>query len=207
VDKIVEEIIVSLYKNGLFKIGTFKLTSGKISPYYLDLRVLPSYPNLYRKFMNLAVELLKNMNIKFDAIAGIETAGIVHASYLGCLLDKPIIYIRKKPKEHGTKKLVEGIIHGKQVLLVDDVATTGGSLEHGVKAIISEGGLVRHALVLIDRLEGASQRLRKYGVELLSVLKIDEIIEVLKCNNLLSSRELELIKQYREKEARKPIDF
>ena len=206
-EKIVEEIIVSLYKNGLFKIGTFKLTSGKISPYYLDLRILPSYPNLYRKFMMFAVELLKSMNVEFDAVAGIETAGIVHASYLGCLLNKPIVYIRKKPKEHGTRRLVEGNILGKQVLLVDDVATTGGSLEHGVKAVINEGGSVNYALVLIDRLEGASQRLKKYGVQLLAVLNIDEIIETLKHNNLLSEKELSLIEQYREKETRKPIDF
>ncbi len=198
----INELVISLYNHGLFKIGIFKLASGKISPYYIDLRMIPSYPVLYRKFMKLAMRLLIRTNVEFDVIAGIETAGIVHASYLGCIMNKPIAYIRKKPKTHGTMKLVEGIIQNKRVLLVDDVATTGRSLEHGVKAIVNEGGRIKYALVLIDRLEGASQRLRKYNVKLLSVLRIDSVIAVLKNRNLLSNEELKLIIDYMKRETR-----
>ena len=181
------EIAVEIYRNGLIKFGDFILTSGRRSPYYIDLRLLPSYPRLYRNVMNHIINMVKDLD--FDVVAGIETAGIVHAAYLGCLLEKPIAYVRKKTKAHGTRKLVEGAVENKNVLLIDDVSTTGGSLEYGVKTLREYGAIVKDVVVIIDRLEGAIERLSKLGVRFHRLMDIAFILNILKKKKLITESE------------------
>lgn len=190
----IRDIVVEMYRHGLVLFGEFKLTSGRISPYYIDLRKLPSYPSLYRRVMELVLDSLKE--IEYDVVAGVETAGLIHASYLSCLTGKPMAYIRKKPKQHGTQSLVEGVVEGKKVLLVDDVATTGGTLEHGVKALRQCGGVVSHAYVIVNRCEGARQRLASYGVELRWLLSVTDIVSELKVMGLLDYKAIESLERY-----------
>ena len=194
--KVIQHIVMELYNKQLIKFGEYRLSSGKNSPYYIDLRTLPSYPMLYREIMELLVEKIKSSNIDFDVIAGIETSGIVHASYLGCIMNKPIAYIRKKVKEHGTRKLVEGIVENKNVLLVDDVSTTGTTLYNAVQVLRKHEAIVKHAFVIIDRCEGAREKLSELNVELKPLITIHDIIDVLKKHRLVSNSILEKIIQY-----------
>ena len=190
------DIIVELFKHGMIKFGEFTLTSGKKSPYYIDLRILPSYVDLYNKLMSILVEYIRELNILFDMVAGIETAGIVHATYIGCLLNKPIAYVRKKRKEHGTQRLVEGIVNNKTILLIDDVATTGSSLEYGITILRQHGAFVRDVIVIVDRLEGARDRLDKLGVRLHSLMDAYKIINVLLENNLIDRKVYDTVINY-----------
>ena len=174
----VKNTIIEMYRYGIIKFGEFVLTSGKKSPYYIDLRELPSYPELYRKIM---LSIASDISLlEYDIIAGIETAGIIHAGYLACLLDKPATYIRKKPKKHGTKRLVEADVNGKKVIIVDDVITTGGSISRAVNAVRESGGIVSDVYVIIDRCEGGKTRLSELGVKLHSYANIHDIVESLK---------------------------
>ena len=189
-----EDIIVEMYRRGMIKFGRFILSSGKESPYYIDLRILPSFPDLYRNIMEYMVKLASR--IDYDVIAGIETSGIVHAAYLGCLLNKPIAYIRKKPKGYGTKSLVEGLINGRRVLLIDDVVTTGNTLIKAIKSIRDNGGIIEDALVIIDRCEGASERLVDYGVRLQYILSSDLIIDTLLKHGVIDEETYMRVKMY-----------
>ena len=118
-----------LIKISALKFGTFKLTSGKMSPYYLDLRIIPSFPDVYKKICDFYIELIENEIglAKIDRIAGIPTAGISFASIVAYQLKKPFIYVRTTERQHGRGRSVEGILlPGDNVLLVDDLVTKGG---------------------------------------------------------------------------------
>jgi orotate phosphoribosyltransferase len=158
-----------LHKIGAIKFGAFKLTSGRMSPYYIDLRIVPSFPDAFQRVCDTYVEMVRAQlgAQSFDRIAGIPTAGIPFASLISYKMKKPFLYIRAKAKLHGRERRIEGMIMpGSRVLLVDDLITTGLSLRKAAQAIRAEGGVVSDALVLLDREEGGKERLKKDGIDL-----------------------------------------
>ncbi len=171
------ELSQILNRIGAIKFGTFKLTSGRISPYYIDLRIVPSFPEAFRRVCDLYAKLLEKElgSEKFDRVAGIPTAGMPFASVIAYHLNKPFIYIRPKMKVHGRERRIEGIIMpGNIVLLVDDLITTGISLMKAAKAIRAEGGVVSDALVMLDREEGGKERLMADNIKLHYLLTATE---------------------------------
>jgi orotate phosphoribosyltransferase len=172
------EICKILKKIDALQFGAFKLTSGKISPYYIDLRVIPSFPDAFHRVSNFYVGFIKGEigAENFERIAGIPVAGIPFASLIAYHLQKPFLYIRKDIRLHGRQRRIEGIIApGDRVLLVDDLITTGLSLKRAAKAIRSEGGVVNDAVVLLDREEGGKEKLEKSGIRLHALIKVSEI--------------------------------
>jgi len=172
------EICKILNKIGALQFGVFKLTSGKISPYYIDLRIVPSFPDGFRKVCDFYVSFIKSeIGFKnFDRIAGIPVAGIPFASLIAHNLQKPFLYVRKGVRLHGRQRRIEGILApGDRVLLIDDLITTGLSLRKAAKAIIAEGGVVSDAVVLLDREEGGREKLEKTGIRLYAMLNVSEI--------------------------------
>ena len=158
-----------LHRIGAIKFGTFKLTSGRTSPYYIDLRIVPSFPEAFERVCDIYVKLAETElgAQNFDRIAGIPTAGIPFASLIAYHVKKPFFYIRPKAKLHGRGRRIEGILMpGNRVLLVDDLITTGLSLRKAANAIRAEGGVVSDALVLLDREEGGKERLKKDNITL-----------------------------------------
>jgi orotate phosphoribosyltransferase len=188
------DFVTSLLEKRLLLVGNFVLTSGKISPYYLDLRRLPNYPAEFNEVVNKAMEVLKGIN--FDIILGIATGGVPFASFLACKLGKPLGYIRSEKKGYGTDKLIEAYVEKKKVIIVDDVATTGGSIARAVDEVRKSGGEVEYALVIVDREEGAGKRLAQMGVKLLSVYKIRDILNTLLSSALLSESDKKAIQEY-----------
>ncbi len=193
---VIREIIVELYRKNMIKFGEYMLSSGRKSPYYIDLRILPSYPSLYRRIMEKLISNIEQEGVEYDVVAGIETSGIIHAAYLGCLTNKPIAYIRKKAKEHGTKKLIEGIVENKRVLIVDDVSTTGNTLYNAVLTLRENKAIVEKAYVIIDRCEGAREKLASINVELKPLINIYDIIRVLEEEKLVNREKIEALKTY-----------
>ncbi|MCH8996962.1 MAG: orotate phosphoribosyltransferase [Proteobacteria bacterium] len=129
----------------------FIFTSGRASPVYVDCRKIISFPEARNRLMALAVETIET-GIgagAIDVVAGGETAGIPFAAWIAERLDKPMIYVRKKPKGFGRDAQIEGTFDaGARVLLVEDLATDGGSKLNFVEAIRSAGGRVADTFVI-----------------------------------------------------------
>lgn len=129
----------------------FILTSGRASPVYIDCRKIISFPRARRKVIDMAVETIERA-IGFealDAVAGGETAGIPYAAWIAERLGLPMLYVRKKPKGFGRGAQIEGAMpEGCRTLLVEDLATDGGSKLNFIRAIRDGGGRIAHALVV-----------------------------------------------------------
>jgi len=191
-----------LHKIGALKFGTFKLTSGEISPYYMDLRVVPSFPDAFRKICDFYIELIKNdvgVN-KFDRIAGIPTAGISFGSIAAYSLKKPFTYVRTTERQHGRGRQVEGILlPGDRVLLMDDLITKGGSILKAAESVRAEGGVVTDAVVLLDREEDGQQNLADAGIKLHYLLTTSELATKLHEMQVISLKQLNTILQRAKK--------
>ena len=194
----VKEFAIFLHQNGIIKFGDFTLTSGKKSSYYVDLRLVPSYPLEFRKMVKyLEKDIAQNIGLdEFDSIVSVPTGGLVIASALAMETVKPLIYVRNRPKGYGTSKSVEGKIHdGMKVLMIDDVATTGGSVVNAIKSLKESNISIKDAYVIIDRIEGAGDAFAELGVKIHSILNILEITELLYDRNLIDQATLEKVKK------------
>jgi len=171
-----ERIINAIYSSGCLKFGEFTLSSGRKSNVYIDLRLLYSFPRNFKIIVNSLVKLMNKREV--DYICGIPTGGLPLASVVAYLLDKPFIYVRKKEKGHGRMRRIEGNMGrcGK-VLIVDDVATTGGSIRDAATALRENDCDVREAIVVVDRVEGARENLLKIGLNLISLVTLSDILE------------------------------
>lgn len=176
------EIAKILHKIDALKFGVFKLSSGKASPYYVDLRVVPSFPDAFREICDFYGEYITNQVglENFDRIAGVPLAGIPFASQIAYNLRKPFLYVRKGFRHHGRQRRVEGIlVSGDRVLLVDDLITTGLNLKKAADAIKAEGGVVTEVVALLDREEGGKFKLEKSGMKIHALLKMREVAKTL----------------------------
>jgi orotate phosphoribosyltransferase len=167
-----------LVKTGATKFGLFKLSSGKLSPYYIDLRMIPGDP----KALETVIEIYETMarskiGVKsFDRIAGVPTAGVPYASILAYTLSKPFLYVRRETKTHGGERRVEGqLFPGERVVLVDDLITTGKNTLQAAEAIRAEGGQVEDVIVLIDRQEGGAAALAQAQLKLCAFTTVTRI--------------------------------
>jgi len=193
----VDELAMVLVKVRALQVGTFTLSSGKLSSYYIDLRAVPSFPGAYRYVIDCYLSLIRDeVGLDgFDAIAGIPTAGLVFSSPVALELQKPMVYVRKEEKGYGHMKRIEGTIKpGWRVLVMDDLVTTGHSLLSGIDAIREEGGEVKQVAVLIDRQEGAKGNLRKAGVTLRPLTDITELARTLRAKDEISDEEMKAIR-------------
>ena len=171
-----------LFKIDALKFGVFKLTSGKASPYYIDLRVIPSFPDAFREICESYGQYISSeIGVKsFNRIAAIPMAGLPFASQIAYNLKKPFLYVRKGIRLHGRERRVEGIlVSGDKVLLIDDLLTTGLTLKKAADAVRAEGGVVTEAVVFLDREEGGLQLLEKNGIKLHALLKMSEVANIL----------------------------
>jgi orotate phosphoribosyltransferase len=193
---ILTEICQVLKKTNAIEFGTFKLPNGKITPYYIDLRVIPSFPDAFAKITEIFIDAIKSeIGVEnFDRVAGIPTAGLPLSAVVAYVLRKPFIYIRQKQRLKGRERRVEGIVMpGDRVLLVDDLVTTGLSLKKSALAVRAEGGLVSDAFVLLDREEGGRERLESAGIKLHSVLRIRDVAQKLYEMNAIGEDEMKII--------------
>jgi len=193
----VKEFAIFLQESSAIKFGNFKLSSGKESAYYVDLRLVPSFPHQFRKMIKSLQNLIsEKIGLdSFDYIASVPTSGLVIASALAMETLKPLIYIRQKPKDYGTSNLIEGKIpEGARVILIDDVGTTGHSLINAIKALKDAKIVVHSAFVIVNRLEGARENLEREKVMLYEITDILEISNVLHKEKILDDQILERIK-------------
>ena len=154
----------------------FRLSSGNFTPLYVNLRLLISYPSTRDLLIGFARYLYRERQIHADCIAGGETAGIALGAWLAKDLDKPFVYVRKKPKGHGTGTQVEGVAAG-EVLLFEDLITDGGSKMGFIEGIRQAGCTISDCLVIVDREQGGDAALARVGVKLHSLVDISTCLQ------------------------------
>jgi orotate phosphoribosyltransferase len=192
-----DELVTFLFDNRAIRIGNYILSSGRSSHFYIDLRILQSYPVYFRK----TITLLKNIVLsrigldEFDCICSIPTSGTIFGSSLAYELFKPHIYVRKDTKNYGTQKKIEGEIKpGSRVLFIEDVVTSGNSLLSALKTI-SERSSTNRAIVIIDRQQGAAENFKKHNLQIDSVISVVNAVEILKNNNRISNDDYDSIRE------------
>ena len=169
-----------LLKSNSLRFGVFTLASGKQSAYYIDLRVLPSFPGYFRRGISALKDKVAEEVGSFDTFASVPSSGLVFGSALAYEMNKPFIYVRKEPKAYGTNKMIEGFLEqGSKIIIIDDVATTGTSVSSAVEILRANGGIVEDVVALVDRHEGAEDKLKKMGVKLSAVTGINDIVNAL----------------------------
>ena len=194
----VKEFVTFLHQKEIIKFGEFTLASGKSSSYYVDLRLVPSYPHEFRMMIKyLENQITEDIGLEnFESIVSVPTGGLVIGSALAIETVKPLIYVRSKPKDYGTSKSVEGKIHdGMKVVMIDDVATTGGSVVNAIKSLTEVNVSIKDAYVIVDRMEGADEALAELGVKMHSILNILQIAEVLYEQKMIEIEILDKVKK------------
>src|SRR5215207_53609 len=165
-----------LLNAGCIKFGDFTLKSGLQSPIYIDLRQIISYPKLLAEIAQVYLPILKNL--QFSRIAGLPYAAIPIATAISLAGNYPMIYPRKEVKTYGTKAEIEGEYHaGETVLVIDDLATTGGSKFEAIEKLTGVGLVVKDVVVLVDRQSGAKESLAQAGYSMYAVLTISQLLE------------------------------
>jgi len=185
----VKEFAIFLHQNDIIKFGDFTLASGKKSSYYIDLRLVASFPHIFRKMTKNLQKLVSEKTglDNFDSLVAVPTGGLVIGSALAIETVKPLIYVRDKPKDYGTTKSIEGkIFSGMKVILIDDVITTGNSVINAIKQLKDAGLSISDVYVIINRLEGANNTLELEEVNLYQLTDVLEITTILFQEKLVS---------------------
>jgi len=165
-----------LLSAGCIKFGSFTLKSGLQSPIYIDLRQIITYPKLLEQIGQAYLPILKNL--QFSRIAGLPYAAIPIATAISLAGNYPMIYPRKEVKSYGTKAEIEGEYHaGETVVVIDDLATTGGSKFEAIEKLIGVGLVVKDVVVLVDRQSGAKESLEQAGYSMHAVLTITQLLD------------------------------
>ncbi|MCJ8520454.1 orotate phosphoribosyltransferase [Pseudorhizobium tarimense] len=173
----------------------YKLSSGMMSPVYIDCRKLISFPRIRSTIMDFAAAtVMRDAGFeKFDCVAGGETAGIPFAAFLAERLGLPMIYVRKAPKGHGRNAQIEGHMpEGARVLVIEDLTTAGGSMFKFIDAIRTAGGTVDHgvALFFYDIFPEAQARFSRGEVQLHHIATWRNVLAVARADKLFDDKTL-----------------
>jgi orotate phosphoribosyltransferase len=159
-----EELKSLLKKTGAVKTGEFVLSSGKKSNFYVDCRKVTLHPQGAKLIAKIILEKIKGL--KVDAIGGLTLGADPITAAVVALSDIPGFIVRKKAKEHGTQQRIEGLIEkGWNVVIVEDVATTGASAKEAIEAAEAAGAKVVKIIPVVDREEGAAEALKGYNFD------------------------------------------
>ncbi len=153
--------------------GEFTLRSGRKSNYYFDKYLFETHPGLLR---DVARELARMLPEDTDRLAGAELGGVPLAAAVALETDIPFVIVRKASKDYGTENRIEGVLQpGENVVLVEDVATTGGAALSAVEVLRAAGAGRVSALVVLDRQEGAEENFRRAAVPLRALFTTESL--------------------------------
>jgi orotate phosphoribosyltransferase len=158
--------------------GETRLVSGRSTSFYFDMKPSMLHPEGAQLMATLILAALQGA--KVDLIGGLEMGAVPLATAVAVASQAqgrplPAFFVRKQAKEHGARKLVEGLapgetLQGKQVVILEDVTTTGGSSLKAIEAVRAEGAIIERVIVVVDRLEGAAETFKSAGIPFTAIL-------------------------------------
>lgn len=189
IDRVAEE----LHAHNLIKFGEFTLKSGIISPFYIDLREVQSYPSTYRAVTDAYAEMLAGVD-ESVFLAGVPEAGTPLASMVAYKLGRRMVQPRKVVKDHGTKSSVEGAYQpGDKVILIDDLITKGDSKLEAIDQVKSAGLEIEGFLVLIDREQDGLDLVRSAGYSIEAATTITALVTALHDQDKITDEQFDTI--------------
>ena len=177
-----------LFASGCLKFGTFKIKSGAVSPYYIDIARLLSSPQRLCNIAEIVAQEIESLmrTERIDKLASIELKGALLLPSVGCRLDLPCVVVRKQEKSYGATGRIAGadVAKGDRILFFDDVVSEGLSKLEGIKPLEELGAEVKNVMIVVDREQGGKATLEKLGYEVHALTTITALTE----NLLKSSR-------------------
>lgn len=193
----VSEIACALVRSGCLKFGAFKLKSGIVSPYYIDLTWLLSSPRDFCCIVDIAAEEIRKImtSDKIDKLVSIELKGALLLSSIACRLNLPCLVIRKEEKRYGvTGRVVGGeVVKGEHFLFFDDVITDGKSKLEGIEPLERLGAHVEIVTVVVDREQGGRENLERLGYRLRPLTTISELVKHLFRSSHISKEQFDAV--------------
>lgn len=193
----VSEIACALVRSGCLKFGAFKLKSGIVSPYYMDLTWLLSSPRDFCCIVDIAAEEIRKImtSDNIDKLVSIELKGALLLSSIACRLNLPCLVIRKEEKRYGvTGRVVGGeVVKGEHFLFFDDVITDGKSKLDGIEPLERLGAHVEIVTVVVDREQGGRENLERLGYRLRPLTTISELVKHLFRSSHISKEQFDAV--------------
>jgi uridine monophosphate synthetase len=189
------QLAQDLFDSQCVRFGEFKLKSGILSPIYLDLRRLITYPQILRRAAQSYAALLSGL--QFDRIAGIPYAGLPIATAISLEGNWPMIYPRKEAKAYGTKAEIEGLYEaGETIVMIDDLITDGGAKIEAADKLKAAGLVVKDIVVLIDRGQGGKETLAAAGYTLRAVTTLKPLLDAWLTLNTISQTQFDDVQRF-----------
>lgn len=190
-----EDLIHRLFDVGAIQESEVKLKSGIISPIYIDLRLIISYPEMYQCVVDLLWEKISPLT--FDHIGGVPYTALPLASGVAILYQKPMLMTRKEVKDHGIVRLVEGAYKkNDSVMIIEDLVTSGASTLETVEKFKKAGLTISDVVVFLDREQGAKERLAEHEISLHAVCSLSTVLDTLHNRGKIDGNAVSKIKQF-----------
>ena len=178
----------------------FIFTSGRASPVYTDCRRLISFPEERGMLMDFGSNILRERAGGVDLVAGGETAGIPYAAFIAERLNKPMLYVRKKPKGFGKMAQIEGVMDdaGKRVVLVEDLQSDGASKKVFIDALRAAGAVVEHSFVIFHYgiFPASEENMKAAGVTLHALTTFWDVLSVAREKNYFDTATLDEVEKF-----------
>lgn len=199
----IDKVANALFESGCIKFGTFKIKSGAMSPYYIDMAKLLSKPSQLCAIAEVAADRIKEItnNETITKIASIELKGALITPSVACKTNLPCVIVRKEDKAYGVTGRIAGadVAKGDKVLFFDDVVSEGLSKIEGIKPLKESGAEVKHIMVIVNREQGGKENLEKEGYKVHALAKVSEIVASLQKAGKISSDQAKTVLDYIKK--------
>ncbi|MCL1965621.1 MAG: orotate phosphoribosyltransferase [Candidatus Bathyarchaeota archaeon] len=199
-----DKVAEALYESGCIKFGLFKIKSGALSPYYIDMARLLSKPKELCVITDIAAQKICQINDNVSLLtklASIELKGALIAPSIACKVNLPCVIVRKEEKAYGATGRIAGadVEKGDKILFIDDVISEGLSKIEGIKPLQELGAEVKHMLVIVNREQEGVEKMEKAGYTVHALTKISEIVTSLQKNRKISAEQTEIVLRYIKK--------
>lgn len=193
----IDALILKLHDVNAVKFGEYKLKSGMMTPIYIDLRVLVSYPALMNQVSSLIYQRMIEEGLQFDSVCGVPYTALPLATIICSRHELPMLIRRKEAKDYGTKRLVEGSFReGDICLIIEDTVTSGTSILETAEVLYKGGLKVTDAVVLMDREQGGVEMLASQGIKLHPIISMFKLLNVLLAAERIDAQTAQSVRKF-----------